>query len=427
MDVEAVLETPRVFVGQRVTFGVEFAAEAGDTPPPVLLSGYAVVQGFFKLGDTMSTEPFQDTRKAGVVLGRKGFEYGQPAKAAGFLSEMLGGLKHLVINQEHEESADDGHDYPIYATSQLLLFPDLRVAPGGAQRFRLAVDLPEHLPPTYRSRSLQIVYTLVVGFQRPVPDGKPLETRLFLPFRVLSKAPTPAAPQPFVYDLRYPINAPPPVFAEDALAPVEGGDMRAFIDGLLAPPLERMPSVPSLSLYTKVHFELSRARLQIANVVLAKPAVSIGDVIAAQVQLHRACLHLSAYLELEEHIAEPYSATSAGSPPPGQTAAVDQTVISTVYARQFQSVYGLKEVALYFPTLTSTTPRLDTAQLTASWVLRLEFVGLSGSALAETDDEEECLEAKGQVDYEIFSCKIPLVVLPPTGPGHTVAKVWRFH
>lgn len=436
MEVEAVLESRKVFAGQSAAFAVTFTpsnyTEHHSADPLILLSGYAVVQGFFKLGDTISAEQFQETRKAGVVLGRKGFEYGQPAKTGNFLSDMIGGLKHLVVSSVDEDN--DENDYPVFGTSQLLLFPQLHLGEG-KKVFRFSINLPEVLPPTYRSRSLQIMYNLVIGFHRPMMNSQPLEIRLFLPFRVLSGydienssySPDDSA-EDLVYDLRYPINAPPPVFTEDVQ---EKDDMQQFVDQLLHPEnlgdISGAPLEPSYHL--KLSFDIAKGKQPIATLLYSKPAVNIGDVIAAQIKLHRPCLHLSAFLELDEVISGEY-ATAGPNASNGNGAsnsnAPESTSISTIYARQYQSAFGLQEIALYFPTLTSTTPKLNTEQLTASWSLRLEFVGLAGYALAETEDEDECLEAKGQVDYETFSCRIPVQILPPTSMGHTVAKTWRF-
>lgn len=508
MEVEAAVETPLVFAGERIRLSVKFKTSSeisGSAASLLLLSGYAVVQGSFKLGDMMLSEPFADTRKLGIVLTKRGIEYGQPQNSGGLISGVLDGLKHLVVSGpsenkgfnngfEHSSSMNfareprdatsdtsygagislslgdgqDEGDYPIFATSQLLLFSDLEIFKP--ETFHFTVDLPPDIPPTYRSRSLQISYSLLVGFERIRlgPNSKPLDpqprdTRLFLPFRLMAKAPTLASPNPPKFDLLHPINAPPPrmVSKKDmeqlSASQYEQEDsnkggkneipkeeiMNTFIAKLLNGDVQsqkynRGSSVANFpgAQHTKVSYEIGKAGTLIAQLVLAKPVTIVGDVIAARIKFMRPCLHISVYLDLEEHIEEPYAAlahTSSGTSIPlalgnnlsSDTDAQPEVATTyTIYARHFQGAYGSEEIPLYLPTLTSITPRLDTEQITASWSLRIEFVGLAGSAFAS--DDENGFQAKGQVDHELFTCRIPVVILPPHSGGHSVAKNWRF-
>ncbi|KNC31432.1 hypothetical protein FF38_00877, partial [Lucilia cuprina] len=119
--------------------------------------------------------------------------------------------------------------------------------------------------------------------------------------------------------------------------------------------------------FTKVHFELSKAGTPIAHLNLAKPVVKIGDILTVKVGFLRPCLHLSAYIELKEEIFEPYAALK-----PEQQQQTSSCVY-TCFSRQYVQTFGLKELGLYFPTLTSATSRLDTEQVRASWTLKLEF------------------------------------------------------
>lgn len=508
MEVEAAVETPLVFAGEQIRLSVKFNPppdSTGSGPSLLLLSGYAVVQGSFKLGDMMLSEPFADTRKQGIVLTKRGIEYGQPQYSGSLIAGVLDGLKHLVVagpsegkgpanknedisstnptRNSRDTPSDTSHgagisfsggddhdegDYPIFATSQLLLFSDLELSKP--ETFHFTVDLPSDIPPTYRSRSLQVSYSLVVGFERirlgsdskPL-DSSPKDTRLFLPFRLMAKPPTIASPNPPKFDLLHPINAPPPIMVSEKDVEYydaarhehedpnksenndlpKGEIMDRFISDLLNGDVQsrkrnRSSSVANLpgAQYSKVSYDIGKAGTPIAQLVLAKPVTFVGDVLAARIRFSRPCLHVSVFLDLEEQIEEPFAALahtslSASSPSTsGNNSSTDAdaqpevAAAYTVYARHFQGAYGLEEIPLYLPTLTSITPRLDTEQITASWSLRIEFVGLAGSAFAS--DDENGFQAKGQVDHELFSCRIPVIILPPHSGGHSVSKTWRF-
>lgn len=569
MEVEASIEPPLVFAGSRIVATVEFRAPPTDSQKnaPVLLSGYAAVQGSFRIGEMILSEPFAETKKAGTVLTKRGLDYGQPQVNSGLFSGVLDGLRHLMapnspgtpgppgqVGTPHSTTlgagtrSDDG-EYPIFSTAQTLLFTDLKLERGESpQKFRFSIDLPANLPPTYRSRSLHIVYNLVVGFERVRLDGGSLsgmnsrlqDTRLFLPFRLLPKPPTALHPDPPKFDLREPINAPAPCLeieesqeadldfpdaSEEKSADsnetrgVES-DMDSFVSDLIRGQVNSTRSTRNRSSsiahipgahYSKVSYDINRGSAPIAQLVLARPAISVGDVLAAHIIFRRPCLHVSVYLELEEVIDEQYAAlggrrvarpavkksqkreeheegdveadlendeneplnqeTPSGTPsetpsetpretsretpretPAGTPRATSRNTSSdiprgspvmspkarrtqtdsedvvattyTIYAREFQGVYGLSDFPIFLPTLNSITPRLDTDQLTAGWTLRIEFVGLAGAAF--TDDDENELLAKGQIDHEIFICRIPIAVLPPMSGGLNAAKTWRF-
>lgn len=425
MEVKARLESNKAQAGEPCVFNITFEpnTELEFDGPPTLILGFAVVQGFFKLGDMIVSEPFEGTKTSGVVINQHGFEYSTNSKSGNLFSNMLNGFKQLVVERPgHLPPLDDSQDYPIFFTNQLLLFTELELKEP--KTFRFQVDFPSNLPSSYKSKSLTIGYNLVLGFQRPMFKQKPIETKLFLPFKLQALIPSPRIPNLPIYDLRYPTNAPSPrLLDQETQAKF---DLRGYINKISnASPADA--SVDEIeanfpgSHFTKVHFELSKSGVPIAHLNLAKPFVKIGDILTAQVKFFRPCLHLSAYVELREEIFEPYTALK---PESGEQTSSN---VYTCFSRQFVHSLGLKELGLYFPTLTSATSRLDTEQLRASWTLKLEFVGLAGAAFAENDDlpDIECLEAIGQVDYEVFTCRIPLQILPSDLPN-PASKTWKF-
>lgn len=456
MEVTASIENPQVSAGDRINVCVEFqpSVHFSNEQTPVLLSGYALVQGSFRLGDMLLSEPFAIARKSGVVLTKRGLEYGQAKNNGSLFTGVLDGLKNLVVNapsnsrspksgsgnQSAGLSHEDDGDYPIFATSQLLLFTDMKL--DSPRKFHIAADLPSSLPSSYRSRSLQISYQVVIGFERldPLMIHKPTDTKLFLNFKLLPKSPTSAEPNPEQFDLTHPINTDSPILLSSNLVngvdtdEHESGsnDMSAFIDQLLDSSNDteiikkrrRSSSIAQIpgSQYTRVSYDISRNGVKIAQLLLSRPAIHIGDVLAGQIKFLRPCLHVSVSLELEESIDE----SCAALPSSGLVAmGGDPTVNSIAYARQHQGTYGLEELPLYLPTLTSIPPRLDTEQISAKWFLQMEFVCLTGSAFTEASETDEVLLAKSQIDHETFTCKIPIYVLPPTQGGIPATKTWR--
>lgn len=456
MEVTASIENPQVSAGDRINICVEFhpSHSFSRDQSPILLSGYALVQGSFRLGDMLLSEPFAAARKSGVVLTKRGLEYGQSKNSGSLFTGVLDGLKNLVVNapsnphgskpgaggQSLNLSHDDEGDYPIFATAQLLLFTDLKL--DSPRKFHIAADLPPSLPSSYRSRSLQISYQVVIGFERidPQMTRKPTDTKLFLNFKLLPKAPSSAEPNPEQFDLTHPINTDSPVLlSSNLISGVETDEsdsgsnyMSAFIDQLLdssndaeiVKKRRRSSSIAQIpgSQYSRVSYDISRNGVKIAQLLLSRPAIHIGDVLAGQLTFLRPCLHVSISLELEESIEESCAALpTSGLVSTGN----DPTVNSIAFARQHQGTYGLQELPLYLPTLTSIPPRLDTEQISARWFLQMEFVCLTGAAFTEASETDEVLLAKSQIDHETFTCKIPVYVLPPTQAGAPATKTWR--
>lgn len=397
MLVSATLDGPHHFAGDRLKAKLEFDIGQGET----VLGGYAAVQGSFRIGEMVLPDPFAEIPRKGVVLGHHGFDYGvvanNPNSGDGLVRGVLGVLRQLMI--QPEEAYADEREYPLFTTNPRVLFTTLEESRKHV--FELETSLPVDLPPTYRSRSLSVQYQLVIGFER-LESQVPTPHRLFLPFRLFSFGPD------YRFNLLEPRSAPEP------LEPNSGEDMVKFIEELLNGSQKNRRRASSLvERYTpagsKVVFDLTWASNPIATVTLARPGIRVGDALNAVVILSRPCLHITAHLELGESILEGFAAGS-------------QQIYQT-YARQSIATLGLDQVALYLPTITSIAPRLDTKQISASWSLRLDFVGLVGTAMVET---ESGLIAKGQVDSESFSCRIPLVVLPPdVGEANTYRK-WEF-
>lgn len=396
MLVAAALNGPHLFAGDKLNAKIEIKPESDET----ILGGYAAVQGSFRIGEMLLPEPFAELPRKGVVMGHNGIDYGSTANnlhaANGIVRGVLGVLKQLMI--EPQETYADEKEYPLFSTNPKLLFSSLEKSKKHV--FELELQLPLDLPPTYRSKSLCIQYQLVIGFDR-LESQVPTPHRLFLPFRVFSFGPD------YRFNLLEPRVAPEPVESNS------GENMVAYIDELLDGSLKNRRRASSLvQRYTptgsKVVFDLTWAGKPIATVKLARAGIRVGDSLNALVCLTRPCLHLTAHLELGESIEEGFA---AGSQHTYQT-----------YARQSIATFGLDQVALYLPTLTSIAPRLDTEQVSASWSLRLDFVGLVGTAMVET---ESGLRAKGQVESESFSCRLPLVVLPPDMGDSTTFKKWE--
>lgn len=404
MHVEAAIDGPLIFVGDTLSAKISFSPQRSrrrssvsapaENLPVHLLAGYAIVQGTFRLGDQILPTSFEETRNSGVVVGNHGVEYGVGSMPqSGLFSSVWGGLRSLVAKPA-DDDLDEAQDiYPVFNTSQQLLFTDLVVKEPVS--FDFVAELPSNLPPTYRSRALSISYQLVVGFQR-FENGSPVPTQLFLPFRVYPSATAP------MFDLSKPLTP-------ETAATNKSQTMQDFIDAVTSESnssrAAEKPSLPQLS------YNVAKKGEQIATVHFARSPARIGDAVEAIIELAQPCLHLTAHLELCEEIDEEIAAG------PAQT--------FQTYTRQTLATTALDRVALHLPLLYGTTPLLNTKQIKSSWSLRLEFVGLVGTYYADSSDQEKV--AKTNLNTEVFSCRLPISVLAPDSGGHGTSKSWTFH
>lgn len=172
-----------------------------------LLMGFAQVQGFFQLDDSMvETEEFEHIRTQGVVVTRQGLEYGHDSKN-GFFKGITSGINLLLQGTESSDNNSKGtssaNDFPIFSTPQTLLFVDMKLLPGESRSFSYNLDLPINLPASCRGKCIKVFYNMAVGSQKLDVNGSPNPKIILAPFRVfpyISKT----GEQP-IHDLRTPV------------------------------------------------------------------------------------------------------------------------------------------------------------------------------------------------------------------------------
>ncbi|ANB12005.1 Rgp1p [Sugiyamaella lignohabitans] len=175
-------------------------------PPVNLLMGFAQLQGYFQVDDTIvSAEVFEHVKTQGIVVGHNGLEYKSGRGDTGLLRGLTSGLgsfggfgsffksddnpnsnptaRHGVSNSG--SGANNGpSDIPIFSTPQSLLFVDLKLAPGESKSFSYQLNIPKTLPPSCRAKAISIYYNLVIGTQKLSSRGTPEPKIILVPFRV---------------------------------------------------------------------------------------------------------------------------------------------------------------------------------------------------------------------------------------------------
>ncbi len=162
------------------------------------MMGYAQIQGSFTLdGSLVNLGPFEQVKRKGVVGGQGGgvigvesskrdsgllrsFGWGSLTSSIG---ELLGGGELSSIKEMRGMASS--RSVPLLSTPQSILFVDLQLDPGESRSFEYSFRLPKGLPPSHKGRTMKIVYSLVIGTQRPGGVKEQQVKSVEIPFRVL--------------------------------------------------------------------------------------------------------------------------------------------------------------------------------------------------------------------------------------------------
>lgn len=421
------------------------AAMAQAKTPEALMMGYAQIQGSFTLdGSLINLGPFETVKRKAVVGGQGGGVIGlEPSKRdSGLLKsfgwgswgnsigELLGGGELSSIKDMR--GAASSKSIPLLSTPQSILFVDLQLAPGESRSYEYSFKLPKGLPPTHKGKAMKIIYSLVIGTQRPGGTKEQQVKSVDVPFRVLGSVNSHGE------ILGHDLMSPYIILRDQAKVrqlekhqsslekkklktPQPESTLQGFLGyvdelldrprngtGLLSPtahgPSSRRPSVfedaatakeainlaimrSNLSSYdtgqSTNRFEISRNGQRVGVVMLARPAYRLGEQVSMAIDFTDAdipCHAIHAALETAERVEPAFALRSEASV---------HRVTRKVYGSSSEATLFSRRV-VFSPTIPiNATPEFMTSGLSLEWKIRVEFVVPSASVESEEAERRQ--------------------------------------
>ncbi|KNC98948.1 uncharacterized protein SPPG_05908 [Spizellomyces punctatus DAOM BR117] len=312
---------------------------------------------------------------------------------------------------------------PLYSTPPSILFTDLSLAPGESKTYKYEILLPANLPPSHRGKAIRFSYKLIVGIQR---GGIAHRSQVIqLPFRVFSQVHDDGS-RP-IYEIANPvvINKDEAVVSTEtvhhALPPTlltldRIDNRRATVrprsktKSLLEKDdiVDCMARTINLCQHTKkVSYDICKNNEHVAQLILPRNVYRLGETVMGMLDFSNSsipCYQLSAFLENNEHIEEPFAVRSNEQ---------SSRLTRRVYAEHHR--YSLNtqraHIELFLPV--SCSPEFQTSAVSVQWCLRLEFITGSNTRLhlrASNDVHFAHMHANPTAAVEAFDCVIPLRV-----------------
>lgn len=429
----------------RKSSGLSALAQAKT--PEALMMGYAQVQGSFTLdGSLVNLGPFETVKRKAVLGGQGGGVIGlEPSKRdSGLLKsfgwgswgnsigELIGGGELSSIKEMRGTASSKS--IPLLSTPQSILFVDLQLAPGESKSYEYSFKLPKGLPPTHKGKAMKIIYSLVIGTQRPGGTKEQQVKSVDIPFRVLGSVNSHGE------ILGHDLMSPYIILRDQArvqqlekqasnlekktkkLKPAQPEStlhgFLAYVDelldrprngsGLLSPtahgPSSRRPSVfedaatareainlaimrSNLSSYdtgqSTNRFEISRNGQRVGVVMLARPAYRLGEQVSMAIDFTNAdipCHAIHAALETAERVEPAFALRSEASV---------HRVTRKVYGSSSEATLFSRRV-VFSPTIPiNATPEFMTSGLSLEWKIRVEFVVPSASTESEEAERRQ--------------------------------------
>ncbi|KAK6081299.1 intracellular protein transport protein [Seiridium cupressi] len=413
--------------------------------PEALMMGYAQVQGSFTLdGSLINLGPFEAVKRKSVLGGQGGGVIGlEPSKRdtgllksfgwgswGNSIGELLGGSELSSIKDMR--GAVSSKSVPLLSTPQSILFVDLQLAPGESKSYEYTFKIPKGLPPTHKGKAMKIVYSLVIGTQRPGGTREQQVKSVEIPFRVLGSVNSHGeilghdlmSPYIILRDLakvqqleKHALSMakkkPSPARPESTL---QGflGYVEELLDrprngsGLLSPtahgPSSRRPSAfeeaatardaidlaimrSNLSSYdsgqSTNRFEIARNGQRVGVVMLARPAYRLGEQVSMAIDFTDAeipCYAVHTALETAERVEPAFALRSEASV---------HRVTRKVYGSSSEATLFSRRV-VFSPTIPiNATPEFMTSGLSLEWKVRVEFVVPSSNVEPEEAERRQ--------------------------------------
>lgn len=429
-----------------------------------LLMGFAQIQGYFQLDDSVvNADEFEHVKTQGVVVNRQGLEYRQDPQS-GFLKGLTSGIGNL-LQPGDLDARIPANDFPIFSTPQSLLFVDLKLLPGESRSFSYQLELPHNLPPSCRGKCIKVFYNMVIGSQKLDDHGTPKPEIVLAPFRVFPFI-SRSGEQP-IHDLKSPLVLKQdraiiqPVSArrssaknfaqlhqkkhhaiDPVAAAVKHEELRAYIQELLSesgkssPDLLRVssrqssfssaPSNPrdNIEFFVKYHyheshkplksnFDIGNTNKRIASVSLSKSLYRVGEDLIVNIDFSKAvlkCYHITISLETTEMV-DP----SIAKRPANEIV----TYSRRIFAQMATSTFSSSTSHFEFTIPSTASPQFSTSSISLQWSLKIDFItspvdSLLISMPTRTNDERgDYLVANPVLENcDTFACRIPLNVYP---------------
>ncbi|KAI0479229.1 Rgp1-domain-containing protein [Xylariaceae sp. FL0804] len=417
--------------------------------PESLMMGYAQVQGSFTLdGSLINLGPFEAVKRKAVLSGQGGGVIGlESAKGGGGLlagfgwgslsnsiGELLGGGELSSIKDMRGMAGSKS--IPLLSTPQSILFVDLQLGPGESKTYEYSFKLPKGLPPTHKGKAMKISYSLVIGTQRAGGTKEQQVRSVDIPFRVLGSVNSYGeilghdllSPYIILRDLatvKHHDKASSAAASKRGKPEQQGSSLNGFLGyveelldrprqglGLLSPTatasLSRRASAfeeatsakeaidlaiirSNLSSETgqsSNRFEIARNGQRVGVVMLARPAVRLGEAVSMAIDFAGAevpCYAVHAALETSERVEPTLALRSEASV---------HRVTRRVYGSSSEATLFARRV-VFQPTIPiAATPEFVTSGLSLDWKIRIEFVvpagaGASASAPAQAEDYDD--------------------------------------
>ncbi|KAH6656779.1 Rgp1-domain-containing protein [Truncatella angustata] len=414
--------------------------------PEALMMGYAQVQGSFTLdGSLINLGPFEAVKRKAVVGGQGGGVIGlEPSKRDSGLLKNFGwgswgnsigellGANELSSIKEMRGTAST-KSIPLLSTPQSILFVDLQLAPGESKSYEYSFKLPKGLPPTHKGKAMKIIYSLVIGTQRPGGTREQQVKSVEIPFRVLGSVNSHGeilghdlmSPYIILRDLakvqQLDKNATNLERKKPKPAQPPGSTLQGFLGyvdelldrprngaGLLSPtahgPSSRRPSAfeeaatardaidlailrSNLSSYdtgqSTNRFEIARNGQRVGVVMLARPAYRLGEQVSMAIDFTNAdvpCYAVHASLETAERVEPAFALRSEASV---------HRVTRKIYGSSSEATLFSRRV-VFSPTIPiNATPEFMTSGLSLEWKVRVEFVVPSSGVESEEAERRQ--------------------------------------
>ncbi|KAI9184575.1 Golgi membrane exchange factor (Ric1p-Rgp1p) subunit [Blastocladiella emersonii ATCC 22665] len=350
------------------------------------------------------------------------------------------------------------NEYPVFVSAKSVLFVNLTLAPGESKSYTYSCLLPLELPPTFRGgRALRVSYRAVAQVVA-APTTPPVTVQA--PFRLFPALEDDGhAP---CYDLLAPVvqvrdvakvtdgpsgkggDTEPPARTgivasrsheeivdflkslDDACAidpdddedlhdggasRISGGDfVDRFVNG------GWMRKVNELVLRSpSVVFDIAREDGRVAKLKLRRTLFRLGDTLTGVVDFRDAAIathRVSIFLESSEFVESSVAART-----PEQIKSLTTKLISHVH----ENVTSLAVLPFELVVPESVSPTLATTGVSLNYHLRVELVtrvhlDRSQFKLSAANERSACLVGEPQVDVDVFSCVLPVRVVPAMCP-----------
>ncbi|KAF1966272.1 Rgp1-domain-containing protein [Bimuria novae-zelandiae CBS 107.79] len=471
---------PRVF-HQRQSSRLGPPSRMGKPEP--LMMGYAQVMGSFTLdGSLINQAPFEEVKRKGVVGGQGGggvVGVERTKRESGLfgalgwsnIGESIGGLLGSSEPSSIREMRGmaSSKTVPLITTPQSILFVDLQLAPGESRSYSYSFTLPRGLPPTYKGRSLKVVYHLTIGTQRPGSARDQQVKHVEVPFRVFGSVNSRGeilghdlmSPYIILRDQARtssidsnatngsPLKKPPTKPGQDT---ADFNEFLEYVDKLfdrprqnssigLLSPTETLPgqsssvsdephtmkeaidlailrsNLTSAANQSANRFEIARSGRRVAVIMLSRPAYRLGETMSAVIDFTNAdipCYSLHVSLETSEKVDPAIALRSNAS---------IYRVTRKVHASFSENALFAQRLSIS-PTIPPTaTPEFITSGVSLEWRIRVEFItprlthedgeqAYWDDLLEEVDngDRGVILAASERLPAESFEVQVPVRV-----------------